>query len=53
MVQVDVFWSYGVGARFKMFNYLNGTLVYSVPQVSQAYTEARNPRVNFRIWGEF
>ena len=46
-------WSYGVGARFKMFNYLNGTLVYSVPQVSQAYTEARNPRVNFRIWGEF
>lgn len=46
-------WSYGVGARFKMFNYLNGTLVYSVPMVSQAYTEARNPRVNFRIWGEF
>ncbi|UPJ52695.1 ShlB/FhaC/HecB family hemolysin secretion/activation protein [Bradyrhizobium sp. 200] len=46
-------WSYGVGARFKMFNYLNGTLVYSVPMVSQAYTEAQNPRVNFRIWGEF
>jgi hemolysin activation/secretion protein len=46
-------WSYGVGARFKMFNYLNGTLVYSVPMVSQTYTEARNPRVNFRIWGEF
>jgi hemolysin activation/secretion protein len=46
-------WSYGVGARFKMFDYLNGTLVYSVPMVSQAYTEARNPRVNFRIWGEF
>lgn len=46
-------WSYGVGTRFKMFDYLNGTIVYSVPMVSQAYTEARNPRVNFRIWGEF
>jgi hemolysin activation/secretion protein len=46
-------WSYGVGTRFKMFDYLNGTVVYSVPMVSQAYTEARNPRVNFRIWGEF
>jgi len=46
-------WSYGVGTRFKMFDYLNGTLVYSVPMVSQAYSAARNPRVNFRIWGEF
>lgn len=46
-------WSYGVGARFKMFDYLNGTLVYSVPMMSQTYTAARNPRVNFRIWGEF
>jgi len=46
-------WSYGVGARFKMFDYLNGTLVYSVPMVSQTYSAARNPRVNFRIWGEF
>ncbi|WKA26129.1 ShlB/FhaC/HecB family hemolysin secretion/activation protein [Bradyrhizobium roseum] len=46
-------WSYGVGTRFKMFDYLNGTLVYSVPMVSQTYSAARNPRVNFRIWGEF
>lgn len=46
-------WSYGVGSRFKMFDYLNGTLVYSVPMVSQAYSSARSPRVNFRIWGEF
>jgi hypothetical protein len=28
-------------------------VAYSVPMVSQAYTQARNPRVNFRIWGEF
>lgn len=46
-------WSYGVGTRFKMFDYLNGTLVYSVPMISQTYSTARNPRVNFRIWGEF
>lgn len=46
-------WSYGVGSRFKMFDYLNGTLVYAVPMVSQSYSSARSPRVNFRIWGEF
>jgi hemolysin activation/secretion protein len=46
-------WSYGVGTRFKLLNYLNGTVIYSVPMISQAFTEARDPRVNFRIWGEF
>jgi hemolysin activation/secretion protein len=46
-------WSYGVGTRFKMFDHLNGTIIYSVPMISQTYTQARNPRVNFRIWGEF
>ncbi len=46
-------WSYGVGTRFKMFNYVNGMLAYSVPMISQTYTRARDPRFNFRIWGEF
>jgi hemolysin activation/secretion protein len=46
-------WSYGIGARFKVLNYLNGTLIYSVPMISQTYTQARDPRVNFRLWGEF
>jgi hemolysin activation/secretion protein len=46
-------WSYGVGGRFKMFDHLNGTIIYSVPMISQTYTQARNPRVSFRIWGEF
>jgi hemolysin activation/secretion protein len=46
-------WSYGIGTRFKILNYLNGTVVYSVPMISQTYTQARDPRVNFRIWGEF
>jgi hemolysin activation/secretion protein len=46
-------WSYGIGTRFKFLNYLNGTVIFSVPMISQTYTQARNPRVNFRIWGEF
>ncbi|WP_426425297.1 ShlB/FhaC/HecB family hemolysin secretion/activation protein [Bradyrhizobium genosp. A] len=50
--QFDV-WSYGVGSRFKVFNYVNGMIAFSVPMISQTYTQARDPRVNFRIWGEF
>lgn len=50
--QFDV-WSYGVGTRFKVFDYVSGMVAYSVPMVSQTYTQARDPRVNFRIWGEF
>jgi hemolysin activation/secretion protein len=46
-------WSYGLGTRFKTFEYLNGMVALSVPMISQAYTTARSPRVNFRIWGEF
>ncbi|WP_213773052.1 ShlB/FhaC/HecB family hemolysin secretion/activation protein [Bradyrhizobium sp. dw_78] len=50
--QFDV-WSYGVGTRFKVFNYMNGMLALSVPMISQTYTRANDPRFNFRIWGEF
>jgi hemolysin activation/secretion protein len=46
-------WSYGVGTRFKVFDYVNGMVAYSVPMVSQTYSQARDPRVNIRIWGEF
>ncbi|QPF84591.1 ShlB/FhaC/HecB family hemolysin secretion/activation protein [Bradyrhizobium genosp. L] len=46
-------WSYGVGTKFKAFEYLNGMVAYSVPMVTQAYTHANSPRVNFRFWGEF
>ncbi len=46
-------WSYGVGSRFKMFNYVNGALFYSVPMISQTYTQANRARVSFRFWGEF
>lgn len=46
-------WSYGIGTRFKTLNYLNGMVAYSVPMITQTYTRAHDPRVNFRIWGEF
>ena len=46
-------WSYGTGTRFKMFDYFNGMVALSVPMVSQTYTHARDPHVNFRVWGEF
>ncbi|HEY0330259.1 MAG TPA: ShlB/FhaC/HecB family hemolysin secretion/activation protein [Rhodopseudomonas sp.] len=46
-------WSYGVGTRFKVFDGVNGVIVYSVPLINQTYTNANDPRVNFRIWGEF
>lgn len=46
-------WSYGIGTRFKVFDYVSGMVTYSVPMISQTFTQARDPRVNFRIWGEF
>jgi hemolysin activation/secretion protein len=46
-------WSAGAGTRFKFFNYLNGMVVVAVPMISQTYTPAYDPRVVFRIWGEF
>lgn len=46
-------WSYGVGARLKMFTYLNGMIALSMPMISQSFTHANDPHVNFRVWGEF
>jgi hemolysin activation/secretion protein len=46
-------WSYGIGTRFKFFDHINGMVVGSMPMVTQTSTHAGDPRVNFRIWGEF
>nr|WP_315806331.1 MULTISPECIES: ShlB/FhaC/HecB family hemolysin secretion/activation protein [unclassified Bradyrhizobium] len=46
-------WSYGLGSRFKVFNSINGVVVVSMPMANQTYTRAGDPRVNFRLWGEF
>jgi hemolysin activation/secretion protein len=45
--------SYGIGTRWKSLTYLNGTVFVGMPMISQQVTRANNPRVSFRIWGEF
>jgi hemolysin activation/secretion protein len=45
--------SYGVGTNFKAVDHLNGSVVLAFPLVSQTYTRANEPRVLFRVWGEF
>lgn len=45
--------SYGVGTRFRAFEYLNGNIVYAVPLIDQTSTKVNERRVLFRIWGEF
>lgn len=46
-------WSYGFGARIKLLDHVSGMFVYSTPMISQVYTQAKEPRLNFRVWGEF
>ncbi len=46
-------WSYGVGARFRMFSAFNGLFALSVPMTDETYTRAGHPRLNVRLWGEF
>jgi hemolysin activation/secretion protein len=46
-------WSYGAGTTFKMFDYTNGMVALAIPKITQTYTQANNPRVLFRVWGEF
>ena len=46
-------WSSGVGTRFRFANYLNGMVALAVPMTTQATTHAGDPRLHFRVWGEF
>lgn len=46
-------WSYGVGTRFKIFNYVNGMVALAVPMTDQSTTHANKPRVLFNVSGEF
>jgi hemolysin activation/secretion protein len=45
--------SYGLGTRLKVLQYLNGMVLVGIPVISQQVTSANNPRVSFRLWGEF
>lgn len=46
-------WSVGVGTRFRLLDYFNGSLDLGVPMITQGDTEKGHPRVHFRVWGEF
>lgn len=46
-------WSYGVGTTFKMFDALNGMVAMAVPENTQDTVKEGEPRVLFRIWGEY
>jgi hemolysin activation/secretion protein len=45
--------SYGFGTRFKVLQYMNGVVLVGVPLTDQQVTIANDPRVSFRLWGEF
>ena len=45
--------SYGFGTTFKLLDHANGMVAVAMPLISQAYTTAGDPRVLFRVWGEF
>jgi len=45
--------SIGVGSRFRIFQHLNGSLDLGLPLVSQIQTSALDPRLTFRLWGDF
>jgi len=49
------FWlgSYGVGTRIKFLDYMNGMVAFAMPTTDQQFTQANDPHVLFRVWGEF
>jgi hemolysin activation/secretion protein len=46
-------WSYGVGTTFKTFDVLNGSLALAIPQSTEETVKEGEPRLLFRVWGEF
>ncbi len=53
--QPRTFWlgSYGVGTRIKFLDYMNGMVAFAMPTTDQQFTQANDPHVLFRVWGEF
>ena len=45
--------SYGVGTRIRFLKYFNGLVLVGIPMISQNQTQAHDPHVKFRVWGEF
>lgn len=45
-------WSFGFGAEMKLMDWLNGSVVIGVPQITQGSSAAGQPLLVFRVWGE-
>lgn len=45
-------WSFGFGAEMKLMDWLNGSVVLGVPQITQGSSAAGQPLLVFRVWGE-
>ena len=45
--------AYGFGTRLRMFKFLNGSIDYGIPLISQQPVLAYSPLLTFRIFGEF
>jgi hemolysin activation/secretion protein len=45
--------SFGFGSRLRLLDHLGGSLDIGLPLISQAHTQAYDPRVTFRVWADF
>lgn len=45
--------SVGIGSRLRLLDHLGGSLDLGFPLVSQAKSQAYDPRVMFRVWADF
>jgi hemolysin activation/secretion protein len=46
-------WSYGAGARFTLFDHVEGAVTFALPMIGQDDTRANEPRVLFNVSGSF
>jgi hemolysin activation/secretion protein len=46
-------WSVGAGTRFRLFGHMGGDVEFGLPLRSQGTTEKMQPRIQFRVWGDF
>lgn len=46
-------WSYGIGTRFRLLEYLNSSVDVGVPMITQGDSKRGDPQATFRVWGEF
>jgi hemolysin activation/secretion protein len=46
-------WSVGAGTRARLLGHLGGQVEFGLPLRSQGTTEQYQPRIQFRVWGDF